>query len=527
MTRAESESRDRRILVFLPGGRDADLVAEALGEAGLAGRACADVDTFCRELGAGAGTAVLAEEMLSQAVTQRLVEALGQQPPWSDFPLVIFFASGTDTAATSRRMLDILEPLGNVTILERPIRVMSLLSAIQAALRARGRQYELRDLLRRLEDAVEYRDRFLTLLAHELRNPLAAVRNAALILNQMGLLQGSLAVEQGAIIDRQTHQLSRLIDDILEVYRVTSGKFTLQRQPVDLAEVARRCREAVAREAKAQRHQVSFAVGSEPILVEGDPARLEQVIGHLLRNAVNYTSPGGRITLAVTTEGHEAVVRVRDTGVGIAAERLPMLFQPIAPTSQLLDRPQGGLGIGLALVRGLVEAHGGTVAAFSAGPHQGSEFVVRLPLVATPAVRVAGPNGGQAPATAARRILIVEDNPDGRETLCLLLQLAGHQVEVASDGVQGVKKALAMRPEAALVDIGLPGLDGYQVARQVRAALGDEVLLIAMTGYGEPHDRRRALEAGFHAHLVKPVDPEELQALLANGKRPVPAESQA
>jgi signal transduction histidine kinase/CheY-like chemotaxis protein len=519
MTRPQADSRDKRILVFLPDGQDAAPVAAALDEAGFLCHTCADVDAFCQELEAGAGTAVLAEETLSQAVTQRLVAALGQQPPWSDFPLVIFFSSGTDTAGTSRRMLGILEPLGNVTILDRPLRVMSLISAVQAALRARSRQYELRELLLRLEEAVQYRDRFLTLLAHELRNPLAAVRNAAQILNQMGLLQGSLAMEQGAIIDRQTRQLSRLIDDILDVYRVTAGQFHLQRRPVDLAAAARHCREAIAPAAKAQRHQLGFSVGAEPIIVEGDPARVEQVLTHLLRNAIAYTPPGGRLALAVTTEGHEAVVRVRDTGAGIAAERLPLLFQPVAPTDQLLDRPQGGLGIGLALVRGLVEAHGGKVSAFSAGPGQGSEFVVRLPLLPTPSVRVTVPDEAKTPAVPSRRILIIEDNPDGRETLCLLLQLGGHQVEVAVDGTQGVKKALTLRPEVALVDIGLPGLDGYQVARQVRAALGEQILLIAMTGYAEPHDRRRALEAGFHAHLVKPVDPEALQALLVNGKR--------
>jgi signal transduction histidine kinase/CheY-like chemotaxis protein len=508
----------------LPGGPQTSLVAEALDEAGFVHHACTDVDAFCRELEAGAGTAVLSEGTLSQAVMQRLVEALGRQPPWSDFPLVIFFTSGTDTAATSRRMLGILEPLGNVTILERPLRVMSLLSALQVALRARSRQYELRDLLLRLEEAVQYRDRFLTLLAHELRNPLAAVRNASQILNQMGLLQGSLAVEQGAIIDRQTQQLCRLIDDILDVYRVTSRKFDLQRQPVDLADAARRCREAVATAAKAQRHQLTLSVGAEPIVVEGDPARLEQVLTHLLRNAIMYTPPGGRIALAVTIEGNEAVIRVRDNGAGIEAERLPLLFQPLGPAHQLLDRPQGGLGIGLTLVRGLVEVHGGTITASSAGPGQGSEFFVRLPLLPTPMVRVTEPEEGKGGASPSRRILIIEDNPDGRDTLCLLLQLGGHQVEVAVDGAQGVKKALALRPEVALVDIGLPGLDGYQVARQVRAALGEQILLIAMTGYGEPHDRRRALEAGFHAHLVKPVDPEALQALLGNGKRAVLSE---
>jgi signal transduction histidine kinase/CheY-like chemotaxis protein len=521
-THDQPSPHPERVLVLLPDDGDAQLADQVFREAGLPSERCADIDDLVTKMGAGAGAALLAEEALTQPVLQRLDEALGRQPPWCDFPLVIFFNRGGETTQTSRRMLAILEPLGNVTVLERPVRVMSLLSAVQAALRARRRQYQLRDLLAQQDEAVRHREEFLGLLAHELRNPLAAIQNATQILDQMGLLQGSLATQQRTVIERQTRVLARLIEDVQDVYQVASGKVVLQRQPTDLAEIARHGRDLVEPAAKAQRLQLHFSVSAEPILVEGDPARLRQIVTHLLRNAVQHTPPGGRICLTVGAENGHAVLRVRDTGRGIEPDRLAHLFDLFGRSRRPPERASGGLGIGLPMVRSLTEMHGGSVSAASAGPGQGSEFVIRLPLRAVGAAAPAAPAPAEAIPHPRRRVLIVEDNPDGRETLRLLLQLDGHQVEVAPDGPLGVKKALAWRPDVALIDIGLPGLDGYDVARQVRAALGNRVRLIALTGYGQPHDRRRALEAGFDLHLVKPVDPEMLRGLLV-GTGNVPA----
>ena len=507
----DAASQSLRVLVLTPPEPDATLIQSVLGEARLPSHFCASIDELCREAAAGAGAALLAEESLQPAAVQFLVELLARQAPWSDFPLVIFLSGGGESLSTALRMLDILEPLGNVTVLERPVRLMTLISAVRAALHARARQYEVRRLLGELEEAVRRRDSFLVQLAHELRNPLGTIRNATHILDRVGAAE-EVGAHQRTVIGRQTVHLARLIDDLLDASRVTSGKIHLQRQDVDLRDVVARAVREHDTAAEAQRLRVSFASGPDPVPVEGDPRRLAQAVANLVHNAVSYTPEGGEVRVSLAREGDDAVLRVADTGVGIAAERLPHVFDLFAAKERLPDRPAGGLGIGLPLVRALVEMQGGKVEAHSDGAGKGSEFVVRLPLKA--AARTPPPPAPAGCAGAGRRMLIVEDNPDGRETLRMMLEMWGHRVEVAADGQQGVEMALALRPEAALVDIGLPLLDGYEVARRVRAALGREVFLIALTGYGQPHDHRRAFEAGFDAHLVKPADPEELRKLL-------------
>jgi signal transduction histidine kinase len=506
---SDAEPQSLRVLVLTPPEPDATLIRGALGQAGLAAHFCADVEELGRELAAGAGAALLAEESLQPPVMRRLVALLGRQPPWSDFPLFIFFNGGGETVGTALRMLDMLEPLGNVTILERPARLMTLVSALRAALHARARQYQVRGLLAELEEAVRRRDSFLVQLAHELRNPLGTIRNAAHILERVGPGEEAGALQR-TVIGRQTSYLARLIDDLLDASRVTSGKIHLQRQVVDLCEVVAGAVRELDTAAQAQQQRVTFDAGPRPLPVEGDPGRLGRVAANLLHNAVSYTPAGGDIRVSLAQEGGEAVLRVADTGVGIEPARLPHVFDLLAGREPLSDRTRGGLGIGLPLVRALVEAHGGRVEAHSDGAGRGSEFVVRLPLRAGAAAHEAGAAGRRR----GRRVLVVEDNPDGRETLRMMLEMWGHRVEVAADGQQGVDQALALRPEVALVDIGLPLLDGYEVARRVRAALGRDIFLIALTGYGQPHDFRRAFEAGFDAHLVKPAEPEELHELL-------------
>jgi CheY-like chemotaxis protein/nitrogen-specific signal transduction histidine kinase len=405
-----------------------------------------------------------------------------------------------------------------VTVLERPIRMLTLMSALRTALRSRRRQYEIRALLDQREKALQGRDEFLGLLAHELRNPLSAIRNATQILSRISL-QNNVAVQQRALIERQIDHLAHRIADVLDAYQIMSGKITLQRQAVDLVDGARRVLKNLDSTARAHQVQLSFVVGAEPLLLEGDRQRLEQVLNHLLANAINNTPSGGRVVLSLAREGDEAVVRVRDTGVGVSADVIQHLGDSLPEETRLPVRPEGGLQLGLMLVRNLVELHGGTTSATSLAPEGGSEFTVRLPLrkpVSTPAPAGAQPPGAGRPS---RRVLLLEDNPDGRETLELILRLWGHQVEVAADGNQGVQKALASRPEVALIDIGLPGLDGYQVARKLRASLGRGVVLVAMTGYGQDQDRRRAFEAGFDAHLVKPVEPDVLQEIVSHPEK--------
>jgi CheY-like chemotaxis protein len=280
----------------------------------------------------------------------------------------------------------------------------------------------------------------------------------------------------------------------------------------DLRTVAERGLASLHEAGKTSLHTVQLA--GAPVLVEGDPTRLEQVVWNLLDNALKYTPPGGRIDVSVDQEGPEAVLRVRDSGAGIAAGMLPRIFDLFVQAPASLDRSQGGLGLGLTLVRRLVELHGGQVAATSAGPGQGSEFIVRLPALAAAAAGEAA-TATLTPVAVPRRVLLVEDNADVRDGLRLLLEEWGHRVEEAVDGPSGVARALDVRPDVALVDIGLPGIDGYAVARQIREAPGGgEIRLVALTGYGQPEDRRRALDAGFDTHLVKPVDPDDLLRLL-------------
>jgi signal transduction histidine kinase/CheY-like chemotaxis protein len=511
----EEEPIEQRVLVLAPTGRDAVLACQLLASMEVPSRACADSSELFQEIGTGAGAVILADEALQPEVSDGLLRLLGDQPPWSDLPLIVFTRTGED----SEQILEKLVPLGNATILERPVRLTTLVSAVKAALRARRRQYEVRALLHRQAEADRRKDEFLAMLGHELRNPLAAMRNALFVLDQVGSQEGQ-AVRQREVIMRQTRHLVRMVDDLLDVSRVTLGKIILKRRAVDLQDVAERCLSELGLAALAESSGLELAVRTEPVAVHGDPVRLEQVLCNLVQNAIKYTPRGGRLALSVGAQGDEAVIRVRDTGVGLSREALQTIFEPFAQVESSRQRSDGGLGLGLPLVRGLVEMHGGRVEAMSEGPGRGSEFIVRLPLAAEQAAPTAfrrpaaRPRAVEAPA-AGLHVLVVEDNYDGRESLRDLLELWGHTVTVAESGPEGIEKAFAACPEVALIDIGLPGLDGNEVARRIRSILSDgEISLIAMTGYGQPEDRRRALQAGFDRYLVKPVDPAVLAQLL-------------
>jgi signal transduction histidine kinase len=374
-----------------------------------------------------------------------------------------------------------------------------------------------------LKEADRRKDEFLAMLAHELRNPLAPIRNAVHIL-QLLVLDNEQVRQPLEVIDRQTRQLAGLVDDLLDVSRITRGQITLRKQPLKLAEVVAQAVEASRPLMEERRHRFEIQLPNEPIFVEADPTRLIQVILNLLNNAAKYTEEGGRIELAIERQDAEVALRVRDNGMGIPAEMLPKIFEPFTQIEHTLDRAQGGLGIGLTLVRRLVELHGGTVQAFSEGRGRGSEFMVRLPTVPSPSQPV-GERGCVSASSevvserlrnsAHRRILIVDDNKDSAESLAMLLRLLGHDVWTAHDGEEGLRAAQQFCPDIAVLDIGLPRLSGLEVAQRLRHDLGlCDTLLIAMTGYGQEEDRRRSQVAGFNAHLVKPVDFGELQALL-------------
>ena len=369
-----------------------------------------------------------------------------------------------------------------------------------------------------LKEADRRKDEFLAMLAHELRNPLAPILNAAHALKLVGLADAN---QQWAcdVIERQTQHLTRLVDDLLDVSRITQGKVTLAREPLDLSTIIHRAVETSRPLIEARRHRLTIALPPGPVRLEGDQARLVQVVGNLLNNAAKYTDEGGHIRLEAAQEDGAAVIRVRDDGMGMPAELLPHVFDLFTQADRSLDRSQGGLGIGLTLVRQLVEMHGGKVEAKSEGAGYGSEFVVRL-LALAPATAPAAESssdGRARPAPYALRVLIVEDNLDSAEMMAFVLKLSGHEVQMAHDGPEALDAARAFVPQVVLCDIGLPGMNGYEVAARLREQPAfKQTLLIALTGYGEEESSLRAKEAGFDYHLVKPVKPDGLDSLLAS-----------
>ena len=361
----------------------------------------------------------------------------------------------------------------------------------------------------RAEQESQAKDEFMAMLAHELRNPLSAISAAVQVLEASNGGDAP-ALRARSIIGRQVHHLARLVDDLLDVGRVVTGKIALDRRAIDFADLVHRAMAVCAE----RRSDQQLEVHAQPVWIEGDLVRMEQIVNNIVGNAVKYTPAGGLIRVRLTLDGGDALLRVDDNGYGIAPELLPRVFDLFVQGERTLDRAQGGLGIGLTLVRRLVELHGGTVSAFSEGPGRGSAFTVRLPKVATP----------QKPQPAlelshcdsfSRRVLVIEDNRDAREMFRMMLELAGHEVLEAEEGLGGLELLKASRPDVAVIDVGLPGLNGYEIARRFREEpdAGD-VMLVALTGYGTPEAVERSLQAGFDHHLIKPVNAEALQGIM-------------
>ena len=403
---------------------------------------------------------------------------------------------------TSNESLLVLQ--GFMTFMAMTTLSMAALTSERAALLARERKARAE-----AEAAGRAKDEFLAILSHELRNPLSAISAAEAVLNRTDEAATGHTRRWREIIHRQTEQLTRLIDDMLDIAKVTVDKMPLERQPMDLAEAVERCLRAHA----SERTSLHIEVQCQPTWIYADSNRIEQVIENLLDNAVKYTPATGSIRVSVASQGEFAILRVEDTGVGIDRAFLPHVFDPFLQGEQGLDRPMGGLGIGLTLVRRLTELHGGTVEAHSPGTGRGSAFVVRLPRIDAPLPLTAEVATVSPSADRAYKILIVEDNSDARQALRALLELAGCTVHEAEDGSAGIESALRLQLDFILLDIGLPHLDGYEVARRLKAAKS-AIRLVALTGYGRDEDRTRAAEAGFDAYLVKPVDIERLLAVM-------------
>ncbi len=370
-------------------------------------------------------------------------------------------------------------------------------------------------LVEDLRESDRRKNEFLAMLAHELRNPLAPIRNAVQIMRLTG--GNAEAVHSASeMMERQIGQMVRLVDDLLDVSRISRGKIELRRGRIELASAVNHAVEAIRPQCKSRDHALTATLPPQPVYLNADPTRLAQVVGNLLNNACKFTERGGRIWLTVERERGEAVIRVRDTGIGIAADQLPRVFEMFTQVDTSLERTQGGLGIGLTLVKKLVEMHGGTVEVHSAGIGQGSEFVVRLPILVETAKPAPEPTVSEPTRTTARRILVVDDNWDSAESLAILLELTGNKTHTAYDGLEAVEAAATFKPDVVLLDIGLPKLNGYEAARKIREEpWGKSMMLVALTGWGQEEDRQRSREAGFDAHLVKPVDHAALTKLLA------------
>ena len=500
------------VVVVTPNEADSTIAAQFLGEQGIGATPFASLAELIASAREDLGCVILVEEALVEPDVRHFRDALDSQPPWSDLPLLL--VAGQETSLSS--LVDRVFPQsGNITLLQRPLHPVGLVAAVNVALRARARQYQVRDLLAERSAALHKRDEFLAMLAHELRNPLAPVRNAAYLLNTLDI-RDPLFLKCRAMIDKQTRHMTRLVDDLLDVSRLELGKVALKLEPLDLNESIAAAVEACVPITGAQRHSVEVRLAPARLPVVADPVRIEQVFANLIVNAAKFTPPGGVITIESSASATEAVVRIQDNGIGVKPEMADAVFDLFIQDNSSIARTQGGLGIGLTLVKRLVELHGGSIALSSAGLGKGSTFRVGFPL-APPGPGHSGAGRKSTGTPTRRRVLVVEDNADIRDSVAMLLKMWGHEASFASDGMAGLAKALAERPDVALVDIGLPGLDGYEVARRIRAGdtpWSSDVTLIALTGYGQSSDIHRAREAGFDQHLLKPVDPVQLEVLL-------------
>lgn len=505
--------RGTRVGFASPNWADAELAVRLLAQSGIEALPFSSLPELAAALSEDIGCLVLVEEALTPQAIPALSMGLARLPTWWDLPLVVV---ASDTGRVGDAVAEVFPSSGNVALLGRPLSPHTLLSAVRVALRASARQCEVGDLMAEREQAVRQRDEFLAMLAHELRNPLAPMRNALHILRAAEA--DDTRVQMCArILERQVGHMVRLVDDLLDAARLERGKVVLQTQRLDLNGAVASALQHWQTLAHADGPPVTLRLHPQPLPVDVDDVRLEQVLCNLLNNAFKFSARQEAVTVQTYAQPGWAHVSVEDHGVGFDPDDAQHLFDPFVQVNPTLERKAGGLGIGLTVVRRLVELHGGAVEATSAGRGQGARFVVRLPMAM--GVDAAPAPQPEAPVKAPRRrsVVVIEDNADIRDTLEILIGMWGHDVALASDGRSGVELVLRNRPQVALIDIGLPGLSGYEVARRIREQVPAEaVRLVAITGYGQAADREQAWRAGFDLHLLKPIDPVLLEKVLAD-----------
>lgn len=519
---------DRRVLLLAPTARDATTTRELFEASGVVVEPCWTFAALLDELARGAAALVLPEEALNATLIPRLCGWLGAQPPWSDLPILIVTRAGADSQIINLAV----STLGNVTLLERPVRVGAMVTAVRTALRARERQYQIRGHLTdraeaeaALRLADQRKDEFLATLGHELRNPLTPLLMGLQLLKRSAGTDGADGRVK-AVMERQINHLVRLVDDLLEVSRITRGLIEIQREPMDLASAVRYAIDTSRAMVEGAGHELVVRLPDEPITVAGDAVRLTQVFANLIANAAKYTNNRGTIWVTLSCDDKRAMVSVRDNGIGIPPTHLRSIFDMFMQVDRSGRRAQGGLGIGLTLVRSLVEMHGGRVEAHSAGLGTGSEFIVELPM-AVSSTLPADISDRMAPLPACR-ILVVDDNPDAVETLATLLDMLGVTVRTAQSGREALDIIDEVMPDAVLLDIGMPEMDGHEVARRIRRLPQHaDVRLIALTGWSQDQDLALSSAAGFDDHMVKPPDINRLRSILTRprtqtGRAPAP-----
>ena len=530
---ATPETRGEHLVVLAPFGGDAAVVGQALATGGILCVPVGDVASLAVALQDEVGAVLLTEEALTPQGAATLAAALARQPAWSDLPVVLLLASSDRLLPEAARQVAALRLAGNITVLVRPVPVLTLMTAVEAALRARRRQYEVRDLIgqergarERAEAATRLKDEFLATVSYELRTPLAAILIWGNLIGSGRVQAKDMAMALQAI-ESSAEAQSRMIEDLLDVSRMLSEKLHVQLHAGQLAPIAEAALTVVRPSAQARRIALEVQIDPAAGIVLADPGRMQQVLWNLLANAVKFTPTGGRVALRlVRREGH-VEVQVSDTGIGIGRAFLPHVFERFRQADAGTTRQQGGLGLGLAIARQLVELHGGSVAVDSPGEDQGSTFTVRLPVVvgdaatADPAVAPpVTPDAKSVPSLRGLRVMLVENEQHTREAMTYVLEHAGAEV-TATSSARAALTALAAttagtRPHVLISDIGMPGEDGHALIRAVRAAetrTGDRPIpAVALTAYARPEDRSASLAAGFDLHISKPVEPDALVA---------------
>lgn len=533
--------QDRRILILAPTGRDSQLTAQVFNDYSLLTEVCNGAEKLCEQLEVGAGLLFLTGEALTPSTTQCLIEALEHQPTWSDIPILVL-TSGGGQSPENVEALATLGKGGNVTLVERPVRVMTLVSTVKSALRARMRQYEVRDYLaaeelsknelkeaiQRAEDASSLKDEFLATVSHELRTPLMAVLGWTHLLRTNNLDD---AGKQRALetIERNARAQQQLIEDLLDVSRIISGKLRLDVRAVAPSTFIAAAVESVRPAADAKEINLKIIGDAEVSSISGDAGRLQQVVWNLLSNAIKFTPPGGQVELRCVRAGSNVEISIKDSGQGISADFLPYVFERFRQADMKTTRAHGGLGLGLAIVRQLVELHGGTVEVASEGEGKGATFVVKLPVLPVyqnipPSELVSQAKEKNAEAEwadelAGLKVLVVDDEPDTCELIRSLLSRCGAEVIAANSAEEAFRLFKLEHPDVMVSDIGMPREDGYELMRKVRSlpkAGGGDVPAVALTAYARADDRLRALRAGYQMHVAKPIELAELVAIVAS-----------